>query len=205
MQNVNVNNKFSAWEDIYIGVPQGSILDPLLLNIFINDIFSFLTTCDMCNYADDSTLYAYSRDFHHVQKNLKKYFETLENLFYDMVLNSRKCKFMSFGKPNENEVFTYYEIRLKKTAPKKLLGITTDEHLNFNDHITNVCKSAGRKLNALSRVSSLLSYQQKKVVSNSFTGGQFNYCPLMWMFSSIRSYRKNCKLHETSLRLRHYD
>ena len=83
MQKVNVNNKFSAWEDIYSGVPQGSILGPLLFNIFINDIFSFLTTCEMCNYADDNTLYTYSRDFHQVQEYLKKDFKILENWFYD--------------------------------------------------------------------------------------------------------------------------
>ena len=55
------------------------------------------------------------------------------------------------------------------------------------------------------RVSSLLSYQQKKVVSNSFISGQFNYCPLIWIFSSIGSYRKINKLHERSLRLCHND
>ena len=58
LHNVNVNNEFSAWEHIYSGVPQGLILIPLL-NVFINDIFSFLTTCDMCSYADDNTLYTY--------------------------------------------------------------------------------------------------------------------------------------------------
>ena len=76
-----------------------------------------------------------------------------------MVLNPRKCKFMGFGKTNENEVFTYHEIRLKKTTNKKLFGITIDEHLNFNEHLTNVCKRTSKKLNALSRVSSFLSYQ----------------------------------------------
>ena len=161
----------------------------------------------MCNYADDNALYTYSRDFHQVQEYLKKDFEILENWFYDnyMVLNPRKCEFMGFGKTNENEVFTYHEIRLKKTTPKKLLGITIDEHLSFNEHLTNVCKRASRKLNALSRVSSFLSYQHKKVIANSFISGQFNYCPLIWMFSSIRSYRKINKLHERSLRLCHND
>ena len=70
----NVNNKFSAWEDIYSGVSQGSILGPLLFNINIIDIFSFLTTCEMCNYADDNNLYTYGRDFHQVQEYLKKRF-----------------------------------------------------------------------------------------------------------------------------------
>ena len=122
-----------------------------------------------------------------------------------MLLNPRKCELMGFGKTNENEVFTYHEIQLKKTTTKKLLGITKDEHLNFNEHLTNVYKRASRKLNTLSSVSSFLSYQQKKVMFNSFISGQFNYCPLIWMFSSIRPYRKINKLHERSLRLCHND
>ena len=55
MQKVNVSNKFSTWED-YSGVPQVSILGSLLFDILIN-------TASMCNYADDNTLYACSRDF----------------------------------------------------------------------------------------------------------------------------------------------
>ena len=187
MQKVNVSNKFSAWEDIYSGVPQGSILGPLLFNIFINEIFSFLTTCEMYNYADDNTLYTYSRDFHQVQEYLKKDFEILENWFYDnyMVLNPCKCKFIGFGKTIENEVFTCHEIQLKKATTKKLLGITINEHLNFNEHLTNVCKKTSRKLNTLSRVSSFLSYQQKNVMSNSFISGHFNYYPSFSAFGNV--------------------
>ena len=78
----------------------------------------------------------------------------LENWFYDsyMFLNTRNCEFINFGKTSENDVFTYND-----TATKKLLGITINDHLNFNKHISNVCKSARRKVNALMIVSSLLS------------------------------------------------
>ena len=71
---------------------------------------------------------------------------------------------MNFGKTNGNEVFTYHEIQLKKFATKEMLGITMDDHLNFNEHITNKRTSASRNVNALSKVSSLFSYLQKKVV-----------------------------------------
>ena len=57
--------------------------DILCISIFINNTFSFLTTCDMCKYVDDSTLYTYSRDFHQFQEYLKKDFEILEKWFYN--------------------------------------------------------------------------------------------------------------------------
>ena len=73
--------------------------------------------------------------------------------------------------------------------------------LSENDHITNVCRGASRKLNTFSGVSSLLSYQQEKVVSNFFISRQFNYCSHIWMLSSIRYCKKINKLRERSFRL----
>ena len=52
-----INGSFSSWNEVITGVPQGSVLGPLLFNIFLNDIFLFISKCQLCNYADDSTLY----------------------------------------------------------------------------------------------------------------------------------------------------
>ena len=55
-QKVKIGNATSEWEDILKGVPQGSILGPILFNIFINDMFHFITRADLVNYADDNTI-----------------------------------------------------------------------------------------------------------------------------------------------------
>ena len=179
----------------YAGVAQSSILGPLLFNIFINHVLSFLTTCEMCNYPDDNTLYTYRRNLHQVQEYWKKYFEILDNWFYDndMVLNSHNCEFMSSAKTNEYKVFTYHQVWLKKATTKKLLSITI-EIISISTNIKQMY--ASRKLNALSKVPSLFSCQQKKKVANSCISEQFKYCSLISMFSS-----KIKKLHQSSVHL----
>ena len=61
-QRVRVNSNFSMWEKIISGVPQGSILDPLFLNIFLNDLFFFVENSDLSNYANDNTLHSSGND-----------------------------------------------------------------------------------------------------------------------------------------------
>ena len=56
-QRISVNASFSDWKEIKTGVPQGSILGSLLFHIFLNDIFYFINNGNLCNYADDNTLF----------------------------------------------------------------------------------------------------------------------------------------------------
>ena len=68
----------------------------------------------------------------------------------------------------------------------KLLGVQIDDQLNFNLHISNICRSAANQLNALIRLKLFLDFEEKKTLIHSYFYSNFNYCPLVWMFSSAR-------------------
>ena len=80
--NVN-NNNFSLWKDIFSGVPLGSILDPLMFNICINNIFLFPDNISLSNYADDTTVFSIGKN-HNTNRNiLNENFSSLQKWFYE--------------------------------------------------------------------------------------------------------------------------
>ena len=83
----------------------------------------------------------------------------------------------------------YYQL-IKSVSSVELLRIQIDDNLNFNVHISKVCKSVANQLNALIGLKQFLSFHAKEVLINSYIISNFNYCPLVWMFSSAQSVNK---------------
>ena len=80
-----------------------------------------------------------------------------------------------------------------------------DDKLNFNLHISNICGLAAKQLNALIRLKSYLNFNAKRVLINSYIISNFNYCPLVWIFSTAKSLNKIESLQKRALRFLYND
>ena len=200
-QRTKVNGSFSSWQKLKHGVPQGSILGPLLFNIFINDMFFFIKDTNMANYADDSTLYTMNTNIENLLKTLESETTTILDWFRvnEMKPNDDKCHLMVCN--HNNLSVKLGKETIKSIESVKLLGITIDNNLNFTDHVSELIKKGNQKLHALTRISNYLSEDKLKLIMKTFIQSQFNYNPLVWMFHSRTLNHKINRLHERALRI----
>ena len=123
-QPTKVNSSYSVWYHIIRGVPQGSILDPLLFNLFINDLFLFLERTNIRNFADDNTKL---EDLQHDMKILLNWFKI--NL---MKPNPKKFQFMILGKGSRLPVIlNINNIKKRESQKVMLLGLTIDFLMHY--------------------------------------------------------------------------
>ena len=117
-----------------------------------------------------------------------------------MVLNPGKCHYLIINNDIINASIELGEKILYAEAEQKLLGIIIDKDLNLQSHTKSIIKTANQKLIALISVAPFMTDFNKKVTFNSLFKGQFNYYPLLRMFSTRKVNHKINRLHERGLR-----
>ena len=122
-----MGSEFSKWLEIKSGIPQGSILGPLLFNIFLNDIFYFINDICIANYADDNTHYASEKDVNCLLEILEKEILTLFERFKfnEMKPNEDKCHLFVVNPVEELSVKLGNET-IVNSISVDLLGIKID-------------------------------------------------------------------------------
>jgi len=195
-QCVNVNGVDSDFLEVPCGVPQGSILGPLLFLCYVNDM-SISLKCKLSLYADDSTLVASSSSVDHLSSFLSGQLESCSKWLIDnkLSLHAGKCESIIFSssrksKQREKFVVKLFGQEVKRVCSVKYLGVTLDENLSGNEHGKTVLKKASSRLSFLYRQSGLLDSKSRATLCMALIQPYLDYCCSSW-FSSLGSQFKN--------------
>ena len=176
-QRVVLNGYKSNWVNVKSGVPQGSVLGPLLFSLYINDFGNGLS-CEVLQFADDTKLYKSINSYNDcivLQKDIDKVINWAE--IWKMEFNINKCKTVHFGK--NNSINFNYEMNgewLENIDHHRDLGLVVSNDLKFN-HQALVARNKANRI--LGFISKNVSYKNKDVILklfNAYIRPQLEYC-----------------------------
>ena len=204
-QQTRTRNSFNDWLEVILGVPQGSILGPLLFNIFLADLFLVLKDVNIANFADDNAPFTSANNIDDLIDSLEKASSSLVKWFKDNLFKGNPDRCHLLVGTDEKAKINIREFPRENSDCEKLLEVKIDNELTFDCNVTDMCKKANTKINALARIAPFTNINKRRILMNSFFGSQFNYCPLMWMCHNRRNNRKRNGLYERCLRIIYND
>ena len=124
-----------------------------------------------------------------------------------MQANPDKFQSICIGKQTSDYIqsFNIGDTTIPCDSSVKLLGIEIDSMLNFDQHVSTVCKKAARQVNVLARLYRYLDIETRLLIYKCFIRSNFNYCPIVWHFCSQANTEKLEKLQYRALRLVYCD
>ena len=200
-QRTKIADSYSSWQEILYGVPQGSILGPLLFNADLCDLVVTISQYDIANYADDNTANVSSRSIEEVVASLEEVSEVIFQWFRHNAFQGNASKCHVLLSTDRQVHVNIGNAKIENTQNEKLLGITIDSKLSFDKHIQQICSRTSAKLKALARIAPFMDITKRKILINAFFNSQFSYCPLTGMFHSRKLNNKINKLHERCLQI----
>ena len=180
-QYVKMGSEISEKAEVLSGIPQGSVLGPILFIIFINDLpDSVSSTCKI--FADDTKLYNFSKNSVELQDDIDKLVKWSNT--WQLFFNVDKCKVLHYGKKNPKFNFTITVdnicASLEKCEEERDLGIIFDNKLNFDKHISQAIAKANKMLGIIKRAFSYLDCDSFLVLFKSFIRPCLEYGNTIW-------------------------
>ena len=200
-QRVVINGKESSWENISAGVPQGSILGPLLFLIFINDIVSEVN-CPIKLFADDTSIYAIvenplvasiqlNSDLQKIHEWSQRWLVNFNPRKTESIIISRK------GEPRLHPPLYMNHVEIKTVVTHKHLGLTFSQDGSWTSHIDEIISKANSRLNILRKLKFKLDRRSLEQMYISYIRPLFEYADVIW--DNCPDYMKD-KLEKNKLR-----
>ena len=193
-QFVSTNGAESSTEDMIFGVPQGSILGPLLFVIYINDLPGISDFANFILYADDANIIITADTIEEVFELTNKLLGLLKKWVDSngLALNVKKTKYMLFSrsKTKFNTPLNFMGNEIEKLSEARFLGVIVDEKLNWSAHIKTVRSKMSRYVGIMYRIKSFLPIKARVQIFHSFIQSHLNFCCLVWGFACKSSIEK---------------
>jgi hypothetical protein len=209
---VYVNGKKSRKINVNIGVPQGSVLGPLLFILYINDLPMHLKNVLVKIFADDTLISVSAQNYNEAAVIINQALKIVSAWLkiYKVKLNTSKSKFMVIAKSKnkltaiqstvESHKIEIESQPLERVLVFKYLGVMIDCCLTFDEHVSYVIKKAGKKISYLGRLRNKLSTSTKKLIYNCIAAPHFEYCATVLWKMSEENLGKLQKLQNTAMR-----
>ena len=211
-QKVVVGAHMSDKQDVTSGVPQGSILGPLLFIIFINDLSLYTELCNIDLYADDTNLHVSDKDLNNIESKLNTDIQNIESWSKsnNMVIHPNKCKSILI-KSKLKKIHTSTEkgtLNVKvgndfvaQVKCEKVLGLHVDENLSWDEHAKNVIKKMSSNLYLLRRLKSYIPKKTRLLFYNSYILPHMDYCSTIWGSCCKNTHLQIVKMQKRAARL----
>ena len=179
-QRVVLNGEASNWVDVTSGVPQGSVLGPLLFILYANDL-DFGISCKLFKFADDTKMVIPIKgldDNINGQKNVDKLVGWADR--WDMKYNESKCKVLHIGSNNPKFNYSMNGVWLGDSKVEKDLGVYVDDKLKFSKQCLEARNRANKMLGFISRNVGHRSKEVIKTLYNAYVRPHLEYCVQVW-------------------------
>lgn len=195
-QKTKLNNKISSEILNSLGVPQGSVLGPLLFILYINDVCLQLEDVFVNLFADDTLLSASAKTYEEACFNINRSLYLL-NIWLKvnkvkLNVSKSKCMLITQSVIKKRNILESIDLEKVKIDGEdlefvdeiKYLGVILDSHLKFNQHVLLINKKVGKKINYLARIGKYLSPWTKLLIYKSIISHHFEYCcTVLWEIS----------------------
>ncbi len=183
-QRVKVENNYSSWENISAGIPQGSILGPLIFNIFINDLAYIIKHSRLLAYADDTQISYADKDPAKVEEVINSDLAKVDQWYEENRMQRKLSKYqgMVMGKPKANLEFRCENTIIPNCEEMELLGVTIDNKLKFEKPVANICRKLFQQIAVLKRMRNILPFEIRSNIYTCSIAPHFRYCSETWHF-----------------------